>query len=57
MKPFQRGVNWEVRDGMSTLFWLDTWLIDEPLVNQITADIPSTLRDKEVRFFWNPIGG
>lgn len=30
---FQRGLQWEVKDGTSAQFWLDPWLFKEPLLN------------------------
>lgn len=38
---------------MTALFWLDTWLLDESLVNCVSEQVPSELRDCAVRYFWN----
>lgn len=34
VEHFQSVINWEGGDGSSTLFWLDSWLIDQPSRNR-----------------------
>lgn len=39
LNDFQPVFNWEVWDGSTILFWLDTWLLDQPLRNVATGEI------------------
>lgn len=49
---FRKGLQWEVGDGKTILFWLDSWLLPEPLLNHSISEVPVDLLSMLVHDVW-----
>lgn len=52
----QKGLMHAVMNGLYTIFWLDWWITDAPLITQATGDVLEKLRHGLVANFWNADG-
>ncbi|CAA7024806.1 unnamed protein product [Microthlaspi erraticum] len=46
------GVSWVIADGKVTRFWKDKWLLDRPLIDVVTRDIPNEAAELRVCDYW-----
>lgn len=53
----ENGARMRVGIGRSIQFWLDKWLLAEPLINQLSGVISLAKQHKVVRDYWDPIEG
>lgn len=54
---FQEALVWDVLDGVSVMFWLDTRLGNEPLIPLVTSPLPKAHSNRTVKQYWQPVGG
>lgn len=52
----QQGCKVSVENGLSTLFWNDTWLLDQPLQNYALSEINMVDKSRTVASYWNNSG-
>lgn len=46
------GQSWVIGNGSDILFWKDKWLLNEPLLEKVTVDIPMDRLDEHVSDLW-----
>lgn len=55
--PMMEGVKWRLGNGNSIRFLEDIWLEDKPLLEMVTAPIPSSQAGRAVTEFWDETRG
>ncbi|KAJ8442675.1 LOW QUALITY PROTEIN: hypothetical protein Cgig2_003719 [Carnegiea gigantea] len=51
------GIQHSIGDGCGTLFWLQRWVLGQPLVELATRPIPSILQQRTISDYWEPSSG
>lgn len=46
---FQAALEWEVSNVMDVMFWLDTWIGNEPLLSLVTNPVPEDQKSVVVK--------
>nr|GME00746.1 splicing factor 3B subunit 2 [Ipomoea batatas] len=53
----QKGICFEVRNGMTAHFWSDAWLQENPLCRFITSEEHAAVKGKVIRDYWKNMEG
>ncbi|CAL1400477.1 unnamed protein product [Linum trigynum] len=56
-KTLRKGAAINVKNGKATKFWLNTWLLQDSLLDCATTEVPEDLRGRLVADYWDPGNG
>lgn len=51
------GLSWVLGDGRRIRFWKDKWLLNRPLCELVTSDLPAGYEEVKVRDLWGSGSG